>query len=64
MAALNANLSNADVASQSNHWIIRPSEKLNYSGNLRRVSELATELLKLVVEEAHRLRGPYWRRGN
>ena len=52
MAALKGKLSNEDVASKSNHWIIRPSEKLNYSGNLRRVSELATELLKLVVEEA------------
>ena len=51
-AALKTNLSNEDVATKSNHWIVRPDSKINYAGNYRRVAEKAQGLLELVIEEA------------
>ncbi|MBL6705464.1 MAG: VWA domain-containing protein [Planctomycetaceae bacterium] len=51
-AAMKTNLSNEDVATKSNHWIVRPDTKINYAGNYRRVAETSRNLLELVVEEA------------
>lgn len=51
-AAMKTNLSNEDVATKSNHWIVRPDSRINYAGNYRRVAEKAQALLELVVEEA------------
>lgn len=51
-AAMKTNLSNSDVATKSNHWIVRPDSKINYAGNFRRVAEKSRTLLELVVDEA------------
>ena len=51
-AAMKSNLSNEDVRTKSNHWIVRPDTKINYAGNFRRVAETSRSLLELVVEEA------------
>lgn len=51
-AAMKTNLSNDDVATKSNHWIVRPDTKINYAGNFRRVAETSRNLLELVVDEA------------
>jgi hypothetical protein len=51
-AAMKNNLSNNDVATKSNHWIVRPDSKINYAGNFRRVAEKSRTLLELVVDEA------------
>lgn len=51
-AAMKTNLSNEDVATKSNRWIVRPDTKINYAGNYRRVAEKARLLLELVVDEA------------
>lgn len=51
-AAMKINLSNEDVRTKSNHWIVRPDTKINYAGNYRRVAETSRNLLELVVEEA------------
>jgi hypothetical protein len=51
-AAMKTNLSNEDVRTKSNHWIVRPDTKINYAGNYRRVAETSRNLLELVVEEA------------
>jgi Mg-chelatase subunit ChlD len=51
-AAMKSDLSNEDVATKSNHWIVRPDTKINYAGNFRRVAETSRSLLELVVEEA------------
>ena len=51
-AAMKTNLSNEDVATKSNHWIVRSDSQINYAGNYRRVAEKAQGLLELVVDEA------------
>jgi hypothetical protein len=51
-AALKSNLSNEDVRTKSNHWIVRPDTRINYASNYRRVAETSQNLLNLVVEEA------------
>lgn len=51
-AAMKTNLSNDDIATKSNHWIVRPDTKINYAGNFRRVAETSRSLLELVVDEA------------
>lgn len=51
-AAMKSDLSNEDVATKSNHWIVRPDTKINYAGNFRRVAETSRNLLELVVDEA------------
>jgi len=52
LAWLKGNLSNDDVATKSNRWIITPSRKLNYAGNLRKAADLSERLLTMVAEEA------------
>ena len=51
-AAMKTNLSNEDVATKSNHWIVRPDTKINYAGNYRRVAETSQNLLEMVTKEA------------
>ncbi|NQV28235.1 MAG: VWA domain-containing protein [Rhodopirellula sp.] len=51
-ATMKTNLSNEDVATKSNHWIVRPDTQINHAGNFRRIAEKSRSLLELVVEEA------------
>jgi hypothetical protein len=51
-AWMKTNLSNQDVQTKSNHWIVKPSSKINYAGNMKKVAEKAEALLKRVVDEA------------
>jgi hypothetical protein len=41
-----------DVATKSNHWIVRPSRTINYAGNFKKVAALSESLLRRVIEEA------------
>ncbi|MBM82953.1 MAG: hypothetical protein CMJ78_20520 [Planctomycetaceae bacterium] len=51
-ASLKNDLTPQDVGSKSNHWILKPSEKINYAGSLKRSAKKAQALLERVVEEA------------
>ncbi|MDA1164678.1 MAG: VWA domain-containing protein [Planctomycetota bacterium] len=51
-AAMKVNLSNEEVATKSNHWIVRPDTQINYAGNYRRVADKSRTLLELVIDEA------------
>lgn len=51
-AWMKTNLSNQDVQTKSNHWIVKPSAKINYAGNMKKIAEKAEGLLQRVVDEA------------
>ena len=51
-AWMKTNLSNDDVATKSNRWAVKPSTKINYAGNLKKVAQKAQDLLQRVVDEA------------
>jgi len=52
MAEMKGGLTPSDIATKSNQWIIRPSDKLNYATSLRGQARKAEEYLRRVVEEA------------
>ena len=52
LAWVKSNLANDDVDTKANRWNIRPSQKLNYAGTMRKTATLAEELLQRVVDEA------------
>ena len=52
MAEMKGGLTPSDIATKSNQWIIRPSDKLNYATSPRGQARKAEEYLRRVVEEA------------
>lgn len=51
-ADLKGGLTPDDVRTKSNHWIFRPSDKLNYAPQARRWQKTAEALLRRIVDEA------------
>lgn len=51
-AWLKGNLANDDVATKSNHWVLKPSKKINYAGSVKKQAEKAELLLQSVVDDA------------
>ena len=41
-----------DVATKSNHWIVRPSRTINYAGNFKKLAAKSEALLRRVIAEA------------
>lgn len=51
-AWLKGSLTEQDINTNSNHWIFKPSKKINYATTMKRTAETAEKLLNLVIEEA------------
>ncbi|GAB4155671.1 MAG: VWA domain-containing protein [Planctomycetaceae bacterium] len=51
-ADLKSNLTPQDVGSKANHWIFKPSRKIQYATSERRAAKTAIALLQRVIDEA------------
>jgi len=51
-AWLKTNLANEDIETKSNHWIVKPDSKLNFTASFKKQADKGRMLLQRVVDEA------------